>query len=83
MEVLCPNTDLKLNLLRSVLKKNRLVMLDSWYEAEYLRTNKKKQKKKQKKKAKPSVFHINGTVRSLSKFKVIRHLKFLLYASNE
>ena len=78
MEVLCPNTDLKLNLLRSVLKKNRLVMLDSWYEAEYLRTNKKK-----KKKAKPSVFHINGTVRSLSKFKVIRHLKFLLYASNE
>ena len=45
MEVLCPNTDLKLNLLRSVLKKNRLVVLDSWYEAEYLRTNKKKKKK--------------------------------------
>ena len=75
MEVLCPNTDLKLNLLRSVLKKNRLVVLDSWYEAEYLRTNKKK--------VKPSVFNINGTARSLSKFKVIRHLKFLLYASNE
>ena len=46
MEVLCPNTDLKLNLLRSVLKKNRLVVLDSWYEAEYLRTNKKKKKSK-------------------------------------
>ena len=49
MEVLCPNTDLKLNLLRSVLKKNILVVLDSWYEAEYLRTNKKKKKKKKKK----------------------------------
>ena len=48
MEVLCPNTDLKLNLLRSVLKKNILVVLDSWYEAEYLRTNKKKKKKKSK-----------------------------------
>ena len=50
MEVLCPNTDLKLNLLRSILKKNRLVVLDSWYEAEYLRTNKKKKVKIEKKK---------------------------------
>ena len=44
MEVLCPNTDLKLDLLKSVLKKNRLVVWDSCYEAEYLRTNKKKSK---------------------------------------
>ena len=75
MEVLCPNTELKLDLLKSVLKKT-----DSWCETRAMRLNISELTKK---KVKPSVFNINGTARSLSKFKVIRHLKFLLYASNE